>query len=177
LNLLATIGAGIIGMSVLLFVINVASAFRRGVFADANPWLAPSLEWATTSPPPAYNFYNLPSVSDAEPLWHSPEEKPVVIGLSTEKREVLNTTIIDAVPEHRYELATDSIWPLALAIVVGLTMTFVIFTPWAIPAGMFFSLIVLYAWFWRGNEPKFIVEASKPKPQMPAAQTSLAAQA
>jgi cytochrome c oxidase subunit I+III len=177
LNLLATIGAGIIGMSVLLFVMNVASALRRDVFADANPWLAPSLEWATTSPPPAYNFYNLPSVSDAEPLWHSPEEKPVVIGLSTEKREVLNTTIIDAVPEHRYELATDSIWPLALAIVVGLTMTFVIFTPWAIPAGMFFSLIVLYAWFWRGNEPKFIVEASKPKPQMPAAQTSLAAQA
>jgi hypothetical protein len=56
-------------------------------------------------------------------------------------------------------------------------MTFVIFTPWAIPAGMFFSLIVLYAWFWRGNEPKFIVEASKPKPHMPAVQTSLAAQA
>ncbi|HEY4758356.1 MAG TPA: cytochrome c oxidase subunit I, partial [Chthoniobacterales bacterium] len=150
LNLLATIGAGIIGMSVLVFVMNVASALRRGVFADANPWLAPSLEWATTSPPPAYNFYNLPSVSDAEPLWHSPEEKSVVVGLSTEKRELLNTTIIDAVPEHRYELATDSIWPLALAIVVGLTMTFVIFTPWAIPAGMFFSLIVLYAWFWRG---------------------------
>src|SRR3954447_2794285 len=177
LNLLASIGAAIIGFSVLLFVVNVANAMRRTVSAGANPWLAPSLEWATASPPPAYNFYNLPSVSDAEPLWHDPEQKPVVVGLSTEKREVLNTTIIDAVPEHRYELATDSIWPLALAIVVGLTMTFVIFTPWAIPAGMFFSLIVLYAWFWRGNEPKFIVEASKPKPQMPAAQTSLAAQA
>ena len=89
---------------------------------------------------------------------------------------MLNTTIIDAVPEHRYELATDSIWPLLLAIVVGLTMTFVIFTPWAIPGGMFFSLIVLYAWFWRGNEPKFIVEAAKPKPQISAAQTRLAAQ-
>src|SRR5438045_1672137 len=177
LNLLATIGAGIIGVSVLLFVINVAIALGRSAFTDANPWLAPSLEWATGSPPPAYNFYNLPSVSDAEPLWHSPEEKPVVVGLSTEKREVLNTTVIDAVSEHRYELATDSIWPLALAIVVGLTMTFVIFTPWAIPAGMFFSLIVLYAWFCRGNQPKFIVEAAKPKPQISAGQTSLAAQA
>ena len=38
LNLLATIGAGIIGVSVLLFVVNVASALRRSVFADANPW-------------------------------------------------------------------------------------------------------------------------------------------
>jgi cytochrome c oxidase subunit 1 len=135
------------------------------------------LEWATTSPPPAYNFYHLPSVSDAEPLWHAPEEKPVVVGLSTEKREVLNTTIIDGVPEHLYELATDSIWPLVLAIVVGLTMTFVIFTAWAIPAGMFFSLLVLYAWFWRGNEPKFIVEAAKSQPQRTGAQTGVAVRA
>jgi len=177
LNLLATIGAGIIGVSVLLFVVNVATALWRGVFADANPWLAPSLEWAIASPPPAYNFYHLPSVSDAEPLWHSPEEKPVVVGLSTEKREVLNTTIIDAVPEPRYELATDSIWPLVLGIVVSLTMTFVIFTPWAIPGGMFCSLVVLYAWFWRGNEPKFIVEAAKPRPQPAGAQTEVAVHA
>ena len=173
LNLLASIGAGIIGISVLLFFVNVVGALRSRVFADANPWLGPSLEWATTSPPPAYNFYHLPSVSDAEPLWHSPEQKPVVIGLSTEKREVLNTTVVDAVPQHRYELATDSIWPLLLGIVVSLTMTFVIFTPWAIPGGMFFSLIVLYSWFWRGNEPKFIVEAARPKPDMAAAQPRL----
>src|SRR5437763_6507343 len=177
LNLLATIGAGIIGMSVLLFAANVAFSLRRGLIADANPWLASTLEWAVISPPPAYNFYHPPSVNSGEPLWHAPEQKPVVVGLSTEKREVLNTTIIDAVPEHRYELAIDSIWPFLLAIVVGLTMTFVIFTAWAIPAGMFLSLVVLYAWFLRGNEPKFIVEAAKPKPQISAAQTSLAAQA
>jgi cytochrome c oxidase subunit 1 len=176
LNLLATIGAFIIGLSVLLFIINAATALRHAIFADANPWLAASLEWATTSPPPSYNFYYLPTVSDAEPLWHSPEEKPVVAGLSTEKREVLNTTIIDAVPEHRYELATDSIWPLLLGIVVTLTMTFVIFTPWAVPGGMFFSLIVLYLWFWRGNEPKFIVDAAKPKPDTATARPSLVPQ-
>src|SRR5205814_131342 len=51
LNLLATIGAGIIGVSVLLFVINVAIALGRSAFTHANPWLAPSLEWATGSPP------------------------------------------------------------------------------------------------------------------------------
>ena len=176
LNLLATIGAGIIGLSVSLFVANVALSLRRGVVADANPWLAPTLEWAVASPPPAYNFYYPPSVTDGEPLWHEPEKKPVVVGLSTEKREVLNTTIIDAVPEHRYELATDSIWPLLLGIVVGLTMTGVIFTAWAIPVGMFFALIVLYAWFWRGNEPKWIVQAAKPTVQTPAATAELAAQ-
>ncbi len=175
LNLLATVGAGIIGISVLLFTLNVVVSLRRGVIAGANPWLAPTLEWAVASPPPAYNFYHPPSVSDGEPLWHAPGEKPVVVGLSTKKREVLNTTIIDAVPEHRYELAVDSIWPFLLAIVVGLTMTFVIFTPWALPAGMFFSMIVLYAWFWRGNEPKFIVDAAKPKTELSGPHTGLAA--
>ena len=89
---------------------------------------------------------------------------------------MLNTTIIDAVPEHRYELAIDSIWPFLLAIVVGLTMTFVIFTAWAIPAGMFLSLVVLYAWFWRGNEPKFIIEAARSKTEVPSPQPRLAAQ-
>jgi cytochrome c oxidase subunit 1 len=176
LNLLATIGAGIIALSVLLFVINAALSLRRGLVADANPWLAPTLEWAVTSPPPVYNFYYPPSVSSGEPLWHAPEQQPVVVGLSTEKREVLSTTIIDAVPEHRYELAIDSIWPFLLAIVVGLTMTFVIFTAWAIPAGMLLSLVVLYAWFWRGNEPKFIVEAAKSKTEVPGRQPGLAAQ-
>jgi cytochrome c oxidase subunit I+III len=176
LNLLATIGAAIIALSVVLFAVNLLVSRRRGLLANANPWLAPTLEWAVSSPPPAYNFYLPPSVAGGEPLWHAPQEKSVVVGLSTEKREVLNTTIIDAVPEHRYELATDSIWPLLLAIVVGLTMTFVIFTAWAIPAGMFLSLIVLYAWFWRGNEPRFITETAKPRPQPPTPETGLAAQ-
>src|SRR3954454_10173586 len=57
LNLIATIGAGVIGVSVLLFIVNVATALRRSAFADPDPWLPPSLEWATTSPPLAYNFY------------------------------------------------------------------------------------------------------------------------
>ena len=174
LNLLATIGALIIGLSMSIFVLNVLLSCRRGVIADANPWLAPTLEWATASPPPSYNFYQLPSVAEGDPLWREPESKPVVVGLSRKKREVLNTTIIDAVPEHRYELALDSIWPLALAIVVGLTMTAVIFTPWAIPFGMFFSMLMLFAWFWRGNEPEFLTTRSKIKPT--SAATQLAAE-
>jgi len=164
LNLLATIGAAVIGISIIIFILNVLNSRKRGRVAEANPWLAPTLEWAVPSPAPSYNFYFVPTVASREPLWDEPEKKPVVTGLSREKREVLNTTIIDAVPEHRYELAIDSIFPLLLAIVVGLTMTFVIFTPWAIPAGMFFSALVLFAWFWRGNEPQPIAEAGVARP-------------
>jgi cytochrome c oxidase subunit 1 len=173
LNLLATIGAGIIGISVLLFLANVFISRRRGAIADANPWLAPSLEWAIPSPPPAYNYYHVPTVAGGHALWENPETQPVVVGLSKRKREVLNTTIIDARPEHRYELAIDSIWPLLLAIVVGGTMTWFIFSPWAIPGGALASLIILYLWFWRGNEPQHLVEAAEarpPPPDLPPAQ-------
>ena len=158
LNLLATIGAGIIGLSVVIFLVNVLISRRRGELAKANPWFAPSLEWAISSPPPQYNFYFVPTVAGSHPLWEEPERKPVIVGLSRETREVLNTTIIDAIPEHRYELAIDSIFPLLLAIVVNLTMTGVIFTPWALPIGMFFSMLALYGWFWRENEPQPIAE-------------------
>jgi cytochrome c oxidase subunit 1 len=172
LNLLATIGAGIIGVSVLLFIINVFVSRRRGAIAEANPWLAPSLEWSVPSPAPSYNFYNVPTVVGREFLWQNPEAQPVIVGLSREKREVLNTTIIDAQPEHRYELAIDSIWPLLLAIVVGLTMLWFIFSPWAIPGGALGSCVVLYLWFWRGNEPEHLTAAehpSTPPNELPAA--------
>jgi cytochrome c oxidase subunit 1 len=164
LNLLATVGAGIIGASVLLFLVNFFLSRKRGQIADANPWLAPSLEWSIPSPPPAYNYFFPPSVSGRDPMWEQPENKPVVVGLSMRKREVLNTTIIDARPEHRYELAIDSIWPLLLAIVVGATMTWFVFSPWSIPVGAFASMLMLYGWFWRGNEPKHLVEASQAHP-------------
>jgi cytochrome c oxidase subunit I+III len=55
LNLLATLGAVTMAGSVLLFVVNAVASYRRGALAGDNPWHAGTLEWATSSPPPAYN--------------------------------------------------------------------------------------------------------------------------
>ena len=56
------------------------------------------------------------------------------------------------------EISPDSIWPLVLALVVGLDLLWMIFTPWAYPIGVFVGLVVLAFWFWRGNEPGWVVE-------------------
>src|SRR4051795_2944178 len=56
MNLTATLGAMLIALSVLVFIGNVAWSLRRGAAAGDNPWGASTLEWATSSPPPAYNF-------------------------------------------------------------------------------------------------------------------------
>jgi cytochrome o ubiquinol oxidase subunit 1 len=68
-NFIATIGAYMIGLSVLLFIINVVRSIRAGAVAGDNPWNAPTLEWATSSPPPAYNFAFTPIVYDHDAWW------------------------------------------------------------------------------------------------------------
>jgi cytochrome c oxidase subunit I+III len=152
-NLLATIGAATMAVSFVVFLYNLWVSRQNGAVAGNNPWAAPTLEWSVESPPPDYNYVYLPTVQSREPLWSDPVNAAVVWGLATHRREVLSTTMMEANPEHRYELPDDSVWPPLLALVVGLTLAAVIFTPWALPIGCGATYIVLVLWFWRSNEP------------------------
>src|SRR4030081_1543769 len=58
----------LLAFSVLLFVINVLYSRRHGLIAGNDPWDGNTLEWATTSPPPPYNFERVPTVRSAMPL-------------------------------------------------------------------------------------------------------------
>jgi cytochrome c oxidase subunit 1 len=68
-NLASSIGAGVQGLAVLIFAVNVIISLRRGRVAGNDPWDAWSLEWATTSPPAEYNFETPPEVRSTRPLW------------------------------------------------------------------------------------------------------------
>jgi cytochrome c oxidase subunit I+III len=150
LNMLATVGAFTMGVSILVMVINLLRSRTRGAPAGPNPWNAGTLEWATTSPPPAYSFQHLPTCEGSEPVWENSADAAVVINLDTDKREVLCTTTLDAVPHHRYEMSGDSWLPLVVA--AGTGVVFIgggIFHPKYVLYGLAIAAFGLVIWFWR----------------------------
>ncbi len=69
LNLAASIGGFLIAASMIPFLWNVFISLRSGTVAGDDPWEANTLEWATTSPPPPYNFDHLPEIRSERPLF------------------------------------------------------------------------------------------------------------
>src|SRR5215212_1623948 len=147
LNLIASIGAFVLAAGVLVFMVNAIWALRAGLVAGDNPWGAESLEWAVSSPPPHYNFHNIPVVQGRYPIWQATADAPVVRGLSTSKRETLVTSVLDAQPELRFDIPGPSIWPSLVALATGVTFIVGIFTPWAFAVGAILAGITLTCWF------------------------------
>ncbi|HUD90957.1 cbb3-type cytochrome c oxidase subunit I [Sphingobium sp.] len=144
LNLIASIGTVIASVGAAIFVLNALISYWRGREAGPDPWRAATLEWM--SPLPAAC---VPVVASATPLWDAPDQPmPVMRGLSSIKREVLVTSIVDAVPEYRQPSPDPSIWPLVAALVVSALFVGSIFTPWALVWGAPPLALALTAWFW-----------------------------
>jgi cytochrome c oxidase subunit I len=89
-NLIVTIGAFIQAIAVLIFVYNLVRSHFYGELAGNDPWDAWTLEWATTSPPPSYNFAEDPMVRSRRPLWDlkHPEDPDWKYDAETENRLV-----------------------------------------------------------------------------------------
>jgi heme/copper-type cytochrome/quinol oxidase subunit 1 len=67
-NLIATIGAFVLSLGVVLTIVNAYLSLKRGVRAGHDPWGGETLEWFATSPPPPHNFDVVPDVRSDEPL-------------------------------------------------------------------------------------------------------------
>jgi cytochrome c oxidase subunit 1 len=147
LNQLVTIGGFVIALSVLVFLVNVIYTSRRGPRAPADPWDGRTLEWATTSPPPEYNFPEIPVVSHRDELWHrkytEDDEGRLVrlpAGAATEPAESHE-------PHGHIHMPSPSYFPMVFA--AGMPILgygFVFKNWWVLAAGLVFMLFGMYAW-------------------------------
>ena len=154
LNLVVTLGAVTIALSVAVFLVNVFLSLRSGEVAGPNPWDASGLEWSIPSPPPSYAFVHPPVVASLHPLWDeaATNERPVATGLDPTVRTVLITSTFDAEPQSTHKHPWGSIWPLYLALCMGVVFIGSIFSPWFVLVGIGISLIGLAGWGWDSSQ-------------------------
>ncbi len=152
MNFIATLGAAMIAVSVLLFIVNLLRSRRHGEPAGPDPWGGGTLEWATLSPPAAANFDAIPVVHGSNPVWEEATRPPgtpsAVGGLAVDAREQLVTSVLDAQPDHRSQFPEPSIWPFLSAVATTVLFVGSIFTPWAVVWGAVPVAVATTAWFW-----------------------------
>jgi cytochrome c oxidase subunit I len=132
LNQLETVGALLLGLSFVVFLVNIYRTMRHGPKAPADPWNGATLEWSIPSPPQEWNFADVPVVHGRDALWEAKRERG---GPLPEPPLVSGKGI---------HLPAPSFWPLVAA--VGVTLLFVGFLlspkvgPWGlvIAAGTLF---------------------------------------
>jgi cytochrome c oxidase subunit 1 len=145
-NMIATVGAFTIALSVLVFIVNVIHSLRSGEEAGADPWDARTLEWMIPSPPPAYNFAEIPHVRALDDFWHRKyvenergEPVPVVAGGAHVAEEAHGDG-------HGIHLPSPSFMPLIAAFGLPIIGFGFIYDFALVAAGAAILLFGLYAW-------------------------------
>jgi cytochrome c oxidase subunit 1 len=144
-NQVATVGAFLIALSVLVFLVNaVLTQLREKGLADEDPWDARTLEWTTSCPPPHYNFEEIPRVRALDEFWHrkyvederSGRLVPAQAGASEEEHG----------GGHGIHLPGPSFWPLVAAAGLPVVAYGAMYSWWLVGAGALVLLVGLYGW-------------------------------
>ncbi|MBY5405542.1 cytochrome c oxidase subunit I [Rhizobium leguminosarum] len=154
LNLFISLSSVVLAVGFLVFFVDVFRSWQCGPPADPNPWKATTLEWGTSSPPPPYNFRRIPVVGAREALSPGVSELTVASGLRTDRRELLVTSVVEALPEARESSPSDSVWPLWAAIATSVMLIWSMFSPWAVVWGSIPIAVTLIGWFWPKGSPE-----------------------
>ncbi|CAN5587393.1 hypothetical protein BH24ACT26_BH24ACT26_18020 [soil metagenome] len=158
-NLLSSLGSFVLAAGILVVFVDWFRSVRSGQPAGDDPWGAETLEWATTSPPPEYNFESIPNVRSRSPLWDQPElrnraDRGEGAGLTLEGgHQTLSTSMLDGTPQAVVEMPHESPWPLALTVALLALFCGVLLDALALViAGGAACVAAFFGWFWPTGE-------------------------
>jgi cytochrome c oxidase subunit 1 len=154
-NLIVSSGAFLLGASFIIFMWNVAKSLQHGKPAGDNPWDGSTLEWSIPSPPPVYNFAEVPVVRHRDPLWeekyghahgesHEEEEELEIkiAGATIGEAQVVDEDPVDeaakrmaAGDHHDIHLPNPSFYPLVASIGIFFSAFGLIFSYPRVPIG------------------------------------------
>jgi cytochrome c oxidase subunit 1/cytochrome c oxidase subunit I+III len=150
-NLLETVGAFVLAVGIGVTALNWWWSMRHGEPAGDDPWGGDTLEWATTSPPPAYNFERIPTVDSTHPLWAASEgSEQVNADLElTHGHQTIGTSVLDAEPAEVLDMPGETHAPLLLTMALTVFFFAVLFDAWsvAVGGGVLVALGVI-GWLW-----------------------------
>jgi cytochrome c oxidase subunit 1 len=126
LNEVSTIGSFIISASILIFMWNFVHSLIHGEVAGNDPWDGSSLEWATTSPPPEYNFAVIPPVLGREAFWALKYPRDASGQPASTPRPWI--PVPEEIP-HEIHMPRPSYWPVVVALGVFMVLSGFIFSP------------------------------------------------
>src|SRR5687768_3485970 len=132
MNQIETAGSFVLTVAFLVFLYNIFQTSRQTANAPAYPWNGATLEWSIPSPPPEFNFAEIPVVHSRDPLWETKRERG---GQLPEPQRVSGAGI---------HLPNPSYWPLLAAVGVALVFVALQLLPLLGPLGVVVAVLFLF---------------------------------
>jgi cytochrome c oxidase subunit I+III len=158
-NLIETIGAYILAAGLVLIVVNLALSLFKGERVGNDPWGGDTLEWATSSPPPPYNYAVIPKVTSPYAMWDREDREEDKRRLARGEQvlelghETPASTVLDADFDEVLEMPSDSPWPITLALATAGIFVMLLLGHY-VTAGVFGGIALLVLVAWHGQEPQ-----------------------